>query len=111
MFRTIDIPFNPKMGNAAYETHMTKELEFLEYTKAEILNLTVDTVGKKAGVRSSHTLKLKEGGIHTVEFCWFLDFIDDGTKIEYITQFVDATGGAGFLAEMKQLASKGTNEE
>ena len=111
MFRTIDIPFNPKMGNAAYETHMTKEIEFLEYAKAEIVNLMVDTVGRKAGARSSHTLKLKNGSAHVVEFCWFLDLTNDGTKIKYITQFVDATGGASFLAEMKQVASQGAKDE
>ena len=106
MFRSLKIPFDPKMDNDAYEKHVSKELVVLEYSKTEILDCSIDTVGVKAAARSVHTLKLKEGDAYVVEFCWFLHFTGDGSKIKKITQFVDATGGSAFLAAMKEVVSK-----
>lgn len=106
MFRAMNIPFAPKMDNAAYEDRMAQELVVLESNKIEALDMTIDTVGKKAGVRAASTLTLKGGNAFEIEFCWFLYFTDDGTKIKRILQFVDATGGSAFLAAMKEAASK-----
>jgi len=107
LLRNLGMPVDMSMGNEAYEQHMAGELHLLESVGIETLDLSVDAERRRAGARSANDLKLAGKGVFRLEFCWFLDFSDDGRKITKVVQFVDSAEAPKFLALAAEVAAAG----
>lgn len=96
------------MDNEVYAEHMAGQLAIMEDGRCVILSTCVDTAKKSAVARVEHHCKLPGKDSLCVEFCWFLDFTEDGKAIKKIVQFVDSQTIFKFMQMVQEAAaSKG----
>ncbi|KAI6087148.1 hypothetical protein F4821DRAFT_237145 [Hypoxylon rubiginosum] len=93
--------------NAEYEARMASELGVMEEAHLEILNIVVDPARRKASAHTEFRVKVagREDPISS-EFCWYLDFTEDGTKISRVVEFIDSATSALMIEEMMKEMHK-----
>lgn len=93
------------LGNADYEGMMINEARVLASAKTTVVDLCIDTVKRRAGIRSTYKLTIKgQPTSHTLEYGWWLTFSEDGTQITQVHQFVDTAGVGQILPLIMQAA-------
>lgn len=96
------------LGNADYEGMMINEARVLASAKTTVVDLCIDTVKRRAGIRSTYELTIKgKPASHTLEYGWWLTFSEDGTQITQVHQFVDTAGVGQVLPLIMQAAAAG----
>ena len=77
----------------------------MEDGKCKTLSITIDTVKRMVVVRVEHPCKLPGKDWIIVEFCWILDFSEDGSEINKVVEFADSAQLANFMQQAAGLMS------
>lgn len=95
--------------NDIYQHFFERDLKTMAVVSTEFLNLIVDPEKRTSAARTRHALKFKNGEEMSLEFAWFFDLNDDGTKITKILEFVDTR--EGIVMEEKNAKLRAELEE
>jgi hypothetical protein len=91
-------------SNAQYETRMAGELQLTESARTELREVVVDVVAKKASAHVAHYCKLMGKDEFLLEFVWFFQFTEDGSRITKISEFIDTAECFKYIELMQQVA-------
>lgn len=100
------MPPGTALTNEQYQTEWAKQMPIWTVMTTEISNLTIDAGRRTAAARVKSDGEFIDGTKQQVEFAWFLDFNDDGTKITHIVQYVDPVASKEFTTKAKSLKAK-----
>ncbi|KAI3336321.1 hypothetical protein HD806DRAFT_1878 [Xylariaceae sp. AK1471] len=77
--------------NGEYESLFASDLKATHFPSGgtTILDLTIDETAKRSAARTSHVIEFSDGEKMTLEFAWFFELLDDGTKVKRIVEFCD----------------------
>ncbi|KAH8807495.1 hypothetical protein F5884DRAFT_789367 [Xylogone sp. PMI_703] len=79
------------MNNEPYQEFFAQDLKTSAVVRSEIVDLTVDVEARKAAARTIYLARFSNGDEMSLEFAWFVDFNEDGTKVKKIVEFADTT--------------------
>ncbi|GJC87754.1 hypothetical protein ColLi_10592 [Colletotrichum liriopes] len=90
MLKAFGVPTDFSIDNASYLKNLVKDLRVCSVQNSVISNLVIDTEARKAALTSTSDIVYKEGSdSHPIEFSWFLDFNEDGSKVKKVIEFCD----------------------
>ncbi|GKT41265.1 uncharacterized protein ColSpa_01446 [Colletotrichum spaethianum] len=90
MLKAFGVPLDFTIDNEMYLQNITKEVRVYSVQNSVISNLVIDTEARKASFTSTSDIVYKEGSeAHLIEFAWFLDFNEDGSKVKKAIEFCD----------------------
>ncbi|TDZ33884.1 hypothetical protein C8035_v000596 [Colletotrichum spinosum] len=87
----------------SYQAQFAKELPVQGVNKTEINDIIIDAVGRKASASTVFHGKYSSSEKLKLEFAWFLDFNEDGTKVTRILEWLDTTEALKFQAKCNAL--------
>jgi hypothetical protein len=104
--KEIGLPGDLTAGLDDMAAQFGAQLTFVEaQTEHNVLNSVIDAAKRTAAVRIRMALKLKgRDEPFQTEYCLFLDFDEEGRKINKITEFVDAVRSQRFIQIMGEMA-------
>ncbi|KAI1078634.1 hypothetical protein F5B20DRAFT_546771 [Whalleya microplaca] len=109
--KSVGAPPDLQFSNDAYQSLFEKDLEASAVLKSDILNLTIDAHARKAAARTVYHGKFTDGEEMSMEFAWFLDFNDDGTKVTHIVEVVDPPESLKFSSKVEALRGKASGSD
>ncbi|TRX93637.1 hypothetical protein FHL15_005609 [Xylaria flabelliformis] len=89
-------------SNEEHKALMESALSTMEETRAEIKELVIDTVKRKASVLAEHCTKIIGVEANILEVTWFLDFTENGKQVSRVTVFIDTATATRRVADMKK---------
>ncbi|EXF74828.1 hypothetical protein COL5a_000106 [Colletotrichum fioriniae] len=90
MTKAFGIPGDFILDNAAYATQFAKDIAVFVVGATTVSNLVVDSEARKAALTSTSDIKFKDGSENLqLEFSWFFDFNEDGSKVTKVIEFCD----------------------
>ncbi|KAF6833599.1 hypothetical protein CPLU01_05475 [Colletotrichum plurivorum] len=97
-----DLAFDPK----TYEQKVGAEMQVQQVTRTEISNVVIDAEARTAAAMSVHHGECSDGEKFALEFAWFLNFSDDGTKIVKVREWIDGPEAVKFQGKVQSLMEK-----
>ena len=91
MLKALGAPPDAAMSNEAYQAAVAKELPVGGVRSSDISGVVIDVEGKAGAARTTYHGEYSDGQKLSMEFAWFLNFTDDGTKVTKIYEFCDST--------------------
>ncbi|KAK1963241.1 hypothetical protein LY78DRAFT_749202 [Colletotrichum sublineola] len=90
MVKALGLPADISIPNEAYIQNITQNIRVYSVRDSVISDLLIDTEARKASFTSKSNIVYKEGWeSHPIEFSWYLDFTEDGSKVKKVTEFCD----------------------
>ncbi|KAK1977927.1 hypothetical protein LZ30DRAFT_784536 [Colletotrichum cereale] len=90
MLKAFGLPADISIPNEAYIQNTAKNIRVYSVQDSVISNLVIDTEARKAAFTSKSNIVYKEGWeSHPIEFSWYLDFNQDGSKVKKVIEFCD----------------------
>ncbi|KAI0105465.1 hypothetical protein GGR51DRAFT_189431 [Nemania sp. FL0031] len=77
-----------RFDNAHTERSFRENAKVCAVRATEIHSLTIDETARRAAARTSTVVCLPDRKEMELETCWFLDLVQDGTRIKGVTEFV-----------------------
>ncbi|KAF4964806.1 hypothetical protein FSARC_7298 [Fusarium sarcochroum] len=99
------------MSNDVYEKVFAQGLKLGGMHEHNATDLVVDVGRRKAAATTIANLVFVNGDKVDMEFVWFLNLNDDGSKITKIVEFVDSDTFQKVKAKMEGMAKEGVKEE
>lgn len=99
--RSKGAPEDFSMGNAEYQQEFN-DMSLYEFDEHRVYHLVIDAPNLKAAARSEIFARFYADNVTgSRNFCWFLDFNEDGTKIRKCFQQVDTEEANNWMKEIK----------
>lgn len=91
MLRDQGIPLDLAIDNELYQAEFAKDLAFGSVQRHDVANMVIDVEARRLAATTSAYMLFKVGEKETLEleFSWFFDFNEDGTKITRVVEFTD----------------------
>ena len=102
----VGLPPGFLLTNDMYKGKWAEQLPAVIIQSTDILSLVVDAASLKAAAIAAHNAQFSDGEVRTLEFAYFLDFSEDGSKIAKILQFSDTDGSLKFQVKVDELLGK-----
>lgn len=104
MLKAVGIPLDYAFDNDTYQAEFKKDLALGAAGEMDVANLVVDVENRKLAATTRAQIQYKVGDKEqlTVEFSWFFDFNEDGTKITKVVEFTDSNA----VQKMVAIAAK-----
>lgn len=92
MLKAVGIPLDLAFDNDTYQAEFEKDLELGAVTVHDVANIVVDVEARKVAATSRAQMQYKVGDKEelTLEFSWFFDLNEDGSKITKVVEFTDS---------------------
>lgn len=91
MLRAVGIPLDFAFDNETYQSEFAKDLTIGSVQKHDVANLVIDVEARRLAATTTAYMHFKVGEKETLmlEFSWFFDFNEDGSKITKVVEFTD----------------------
>ncbi|WYZ35720.1 hypothetical protein EsH8_X_000367 [Colletotrichum jinshuiense] len=90
MLKAFGMPPDFGISTDAYEKNFAKDIRAFSVHDNVISNLVIDAETRKAAFTSVSKIVFKDGSESlALEFSWFLDFNEDGSKVKKVIEFCD----------------------
>ncbi|KAK2033094.1 hypothetical protein LX32DRAFT_635732 [Colletotrichum zoysiae] len=90
MVEAFGLPADFSITNEAYAQSIAQNIRVYSVQDSVISDLVIDTEARKAAFTSKSNIVYKEGWeSHPIEFSWFLELNEDGSKVRKVTEFCD----------------------
>lgn len=106
---SLGAPPELSLSNTDYEQMWVKEMPYYTADTYEIFNLVIDTKNLKSACRSTFTGVFSDGTKGERNLVWFLDFTDDGSKVNKIYQLNDPEEARNYRFKVEGLAGEQTH--
>lgn len=102
-FTSMGMPPDFSFDNKTYEDKLAAEMQVQSVKRTEISNVVVDAEGRTAAATSVHHGECSDGEAFALEFAWFLNFSDDGTKIVKVREWIDGPEAMRYQTKINGL--------
>ena len=92
MLKAAGIPVEFAFDNETYQNEFTKDLKLGSVGEHDVANLVIDVEARKLAATTTTQIHYKVGEKErlTLEFSWFFNFNEDGSKITKVVEFTDS---------------------
>ncbi|KAL2882137.1 hypothetical protein SGCOL_002399 [Colletotrichum sp. CLE4] len=90
MTKAFGLPAEFALDTATYEAQFAKDIAVFTSESTTVSNLVIDSEARKAALTSTSDIVFKDGSESLqLEFSWFFDFNEDGSKVTKVIEFCD----------------------
>lgn len=91
MLRDQGIPLDLAIDNELYRAEFAKDLPIGSVQRHDVANMVIDVVARRLAATTSADMLFTVGEKETLEleFSWFFDFNENGSKITRVVEFTD----------------------
>ena len=109
MLKAVGIPLDYAFDNDTYEAEFKKDLALGAVGAHDVANVVIDVEARKLAATTRVQMHYKVGSKETLtlEFSWFFDFNEDGTKITNVVEFTDSNA----VQKMVEVATAAKKEK
>ncbi|KAF4962558.1 hypothetical protein FSARC_9336 [Fusarium sarcochroum] len=102
--KSLGLPPDFAMNNEIYEQNYANDLKLGGVHDTVNTNLVIDVDASKAALTTKSDLTFNEGDLLVLEFAWFFDLNEDGSKIKRVVEFADPDAVKAMEARGRQAA-------
>ncbi|KAJ4258271.1 hypothetical protein NW762_008420 [Fusarium torreyae] len=103
--KSLGLPQDFAMSNEIYEQNYINDLKIGGVHNTVSSDLTIDLDARKAALTTKSDMIFNEGDTLALEFAWFFDFTEDGSKIKKVMEFVNPDAVRAMEARGKDRAT------
>lgn len=100
LLSALGAPADHEQDNAYAEQNCAEDIRIAAIKTTAFENLVIDVEGRRSASRTVAEMNCFDGsGTIVLEFVWFLDFTEDGTKVKRVFEVTDPTAALQIFAK------------